>query len=54
MKKLLELQLNGITIIYLNGWLESVAYAISLSNITHIGETKSSDGYNLIQCFETN
>ena len=54
MKKLLELQASGIKTIYLNGWIESVAYAISLSDVKHIGDTKSSDGYSTIECFETN
>lgn len=54
MEKLLELQASGIKTIYLNGWIESVAYAISLSDVFHIGETKSSDGYSTIECFKSN
>jgi hypothetical protein len=39
--------------VYLNGFLEGSSYVASLSNVIHIGEVKSSDGYSIIQCYET-
>ena len=48
-----ELKNKGIKNVYLNGFLESINYVINLDNVIWTGETKSYDGYDLIQCYET-
>lgn len=44
---------QGHKIIYLNGFKEHINYALSLTNIKYVGETKSDDGYSFIPCYET-
>ena len=39
--------------VYLNGFLESIGYVNSLSNVRYIGDVKSTDGYSTVQCYET-
>ena len=43
---------NGDTIVYLNGFKESINYVMSLSNIVWVDEVKSYDGYSTVQCYE--
>ena len=43
---------NGDTIVYLNGFKESINYVMSLSNIVWVDEVKSYDGYSMVQCYE--
>jgi hypothetical protein len=47
-----EARNNGDTIVYLNGFKESINYVMSLSNIVWVDEVKSYDGYSMIQCYE--
>ena len=49
--KLSEVKAKGQKIVYLNGFKENINYVITLSNVKHIGETKSDDGYSIIQCY---
>tara|TARA_R110001606_G_scaffold127073_3_gene261126 strand:- start:1391 stop:1603 length:213 start_codon:yes stop_codon:yes gene_type:complete len=52
--KIREAKANGIRNVYLNGWIESVNYVLTLSNIEWIGEEKSEDGYSMVQCYKQN
>ena len=55
MDKLKELKENGVKVVILNGFKESINYVIGLSDVTYNGETvKSYDGYSEYHCFETN
>lgn len=42
---------NGNKIVILNGFKEHINYAMSLSNVKWVGETKSADGYSILQCY---
>jgi hypothetical protein len=42
---------NGDKVVMLNGFKESIGYVMSLSNVTWVGETKSYDGYSMVQCY---
>ena len=46
-----EAKRNGNKTVILNGFKESINYVMSLSNITWVGETKSDDGYSMVQCY---
>jgi len=48
---LIEAKNNGYKIVILNGFKESIDYVMSLSKVTWVGETKSDDGYSMIQCY---
>jgi hypothetical protein len=53
MSKLKELKENGVKIVVLNGFRESLDYVMSLSNVQFAGMTmKSYDGYDEYYCFE--
>jgi hypothetical protein len=53
MEKLIELKENGVKIVVLNGFRESLDYVLSLSNVEFIGMTmKSFNGYDEYYCFE--
>ena len=51
MQFLLEAKYNGNKIVILNGFKERIDYVMSLSNVKWVGEVKSDDGYNMIQCY---
>lgn len=42
---------NGNKIVILNGFKEHIDYVMSLSNVKWVGETKSDDGYSMLQCY---
>ena len=42
---------KGNKIVILNGFREHIDYVISLSDVKWVGETKSDDGYSMIQCY---
>ena len=48
---LTEAKSKGSEIVYLNGFKENINYVMSLSNVTWVEETKSDDGYSMIQCY---
>lgn len=45
--------MKTITKCYLNGWLESIEYVNSLTNVKLVGTTKSPCGYYELNCYET-
>ena len=48
-----ELKKTGVKIVILNGFKEGIDYVISLKDVKWTDETKSNDGYSMIQCYET-
>lgn len=42
---------NGDKLVLLNGFKEHIEYVMSLKNVKWVGETKSDDGYSVIQCY---
>ena len=48
-----ELKSKGVKTVILNGFKESLGYVMSLTDVKWVGETKSYDGYSMIQCYET-
>ena len=51
--KLSELKKSGARIVIINGFKETVDYALTLTNLVFVGEAKSDDGYSVIYCYET-
>lgn len=48
---LIEAKHNGNKIVIFNGFIEKIEYVMTLSNVKWVGEVKSDDGYNIIQCY---
>jgi hypothetical protein len=48
---LTEAKDKGNKIVILNGFKEHIDYVMSLSNVKWVGETKSDDGYSILQCY---
>lgn len=48
-----EAKTKGYKIVYLNGFKEHINYVISLGDVKYIGETKSTNGYSMIPCYES-
>ena len=48
---LIEAKNKGDKIVMLNGFKESIDYVMSLSKVTWVEETKSDDGYSMVQCY---
>lgn len=46
-----EAKNKGYKTVYLNGFKENIEYVMSLTDVKWIKETKSYDGYSIIQCY---
>lgn len=48
-----QLKQTGQSYVILNGFKEHIDYVLTLKNVTWVGETKSNDGYSILQCYES-
>ncbi len=46
-----EAKNKGYKTVYLNGFIENIDYVMSLTDVKWIEETKSYDGYSMVQCY---
>jgi hypothetical protein len=51
MNELLDAKKRGDKVVIINGFKESIEYAMSLSNLKYVEEIKSDCGYSTIKCF---
>lgn len=50
---LIELKKQGVKRVFLNGFIESIDYVISIGKVEWCGEQKTYDGYNKLHCYNS-